>query len=69
MAYFRWVLKDGHRYGYIVRSVRLSGQPRQEILEYLGREPTRGEINKAKRRWEVGTPSRLQRVARKRRVR
>lgn len=69
MAYFRWVLKDGNRYGYIVKSVRQDGQPRQEILEYLGREPARRRISKAKKRWKVGTPSRLGRVTRKRRVR
>jgi hypothetical protein len=69
VAYFRWVLKDGNRYGYIVKSIRQDGQPRQEILEYLGREPARGEISKAKKRWKVGSPSGLGRVAKKRRDR
>jgi hypothetical protein len=68
VAYFRWVLKDGIQYGYIVRSVRQDGQPRQEILEYLGREPSRDEISKAKQRWKVGPPPKSGRRARKRRV-
>jgi len=53
MAYLSVKRISGHRYVYIVKSVRKGAKVVPRILEYFGRDPDPARLKRALRYWRV----------------